>query len=155
MPETKVCRKCNEKKDIKKFRRLHPKRLASGEYKSYRSNSCNICTNRETNARRTPEQQEAWLKTKREGRRQRKIEAIAYKGGKCTVCKGEFHTAAFDFHHRNPEEKKIDPGLLMQCRDEVLYKELDKCDLLCANCHRILHYEEGTLGEIKRRKKKS
>lgn len=71
------------------------------------------------------------------------------------MCNKEFHVAAFDFHHKNPDEKEIDPGLLMQQKDEVLFKELDKCMLLCANCHRILHYEEGTLGEIKARKRKS
>ena len=35
----------------------------------------------------------------------------------------------------------------------LLKVELDKCLLLCSNCHRIHHYKEGTLGEIKSNRK--
>lgn len=55
-------------------------------------------------------------------------------------CGGVFHHSAFDFHHIDPTTKEKDPGLMMTHSDEVLFKELDKCILLCANCHRIRHY---------------
>lgn len=58
-------------------------------------------------------------------------------------CGGTFHFSAFDFHHRDRETKDKDPGLMMGLKDEKLFAELDKCDLLCANCHRIHHFHEG------------
>jgi len=74
--------------------------------------------------------------------RQRKLkeEAVSYKGGVCTSCGGSFHPAIFDFHHTNPEEKDFSFAQ-QKCTkmNEKLKKELDKCVLLCANCHRLAH----------------
>lgn len=72
-----------------------------------------------------------------------KEEAVKYKGGVCEHCKLVVHTAAFDFHHTDPAEKDVDPGILLRGSKEKLYKELDKCILLCANCHRIFHWQEA------------
>lgn len=78
-----------------------------------------------------------------------KIEAVAYKGGKCMDCGYCKYPGAMDFHHRNPKEKdfKISgrPNLTL---GPELKKELDKCDLLCANCHRERH---ANLGEEHKR----
>ena len=79
-------------------------------------------------------QQRRWL---------RKLRAIEYKGGVCFKCKTIVHPAAFDFHHVSKEEKHKDPGLMMSHSDESLFKELDKCILLCANCHREEHFSNG------------
>ena len=45
------------------------------------------------------------------------------------------------FHHRNPDEKEfnIAEGTRRLINKEKLFKEIKKCDVLCANCHRILH----------------
>src|SRR4051812_43659419 len=57
----------------------------------------------------------------------------------CITC-GESHIACLDFHHRNPEEKLFHLGnRLFYTKQEVL-DEIQKCDVLCANCHRKLHY---------------
>ena len=72
-----------------------------------------------------------------------KEEAVQYMGGKCSKCNGVFHTSAYDFHHLDPTEKDVDPGILLRGSKEKLYAELDKCILLCANCHRIHHWEEA------------
>lgn len=76
--------------------------------------------------------------------RVRKIEAIKYLGGMCYDCGKEFHQSVYEFHHLNPNEKENDGSEFLQRRKELMYKELDKCVLLCANCHRIRHhnYEE-------------
>lgn len=62
---------------------------------------------------------------------------------KCIKC-GFSHLAALDFHHRNPEDKHDQICVMARsgCSIERLQKEIDKCDILCANCHRILHYDE-------------
>lgn len=156
MGETsRTCKKCGLEKPLEEFRLLYPKTLASGKTVRYISYTCNTCINEYNRSKRTPEMIYRYNKDKKTKRREQKKLAVQYLGGTCASCGGTFHHAAFDFHHINPDEKELDPGLLMQCKLEKLFEELDKCILLCANCHRILHYEEGTLGEIKSRKRKS
>ena len=47
----------------------------------------------------------------------------------------------FDLHHKDPTEKERNITDLMLGSWEKLEKELDKCILLCSNCHRTIHYE--------------
>ena len=61
---------------------------------------------------------------------------------KCTEC-GFSHPAALDFHHINPNEKEFTISKLKHFGSkEKLLKEIEKCVVLCANCHRIHHYDE-------------
>ena len=85
----------------------------------------------------------AYNQKSNERRHERKKRMIEYKGGKCLDCSGQFHWSAMDFHHLDSTTKHRDPGLLMGNTDETLKKEVDKCVLLCANCHRIRHFNEG------------
>lgn len=78
----------------------------------------------------------------RDGKRKRKEQAIAYLGAVCKYCGNSFHPACFEFHHRNPQEKDRDPSKMLQLSWEKLTNELDKCDLLCANCHRLEHHKK-------------
>jgi hypothetical protein len=73
-----------------------------------------------------------------------KLECVAYKGGKCQKCGYNKYAGALDFHHRNPKEKDfvICKRLRNNTLNNVLKRELDKCDLLCANCHREVHFDE-------------
>ncbi len=61
----------------------------------------------------------------------------------CIRC-GEAHPACLDFHHRNPEDKDIDVGLIVRQGWGIarVEQELKKCDVLCSNCHRKLHWAE-------------
>ncbi len=60
----------------------------------------------------------------------------------CKFC-GEDHVACLDFHHRNFEKKRktISEMVYRRWPPEKLVKEMKKCDILCSNCHRKLHYE--------------
>lgn len=63
---------------------------------------------------------------------------------KCIKC-GENHPSCLDFHHRDSEEKEGDISGIVGRKGwgiEKILKEIEKCDVLCANCHRKLHYEE-------------
>lgn len=72
---------------------------------------------------------------------QRKNQAIEYKGSKCFDCKQSFPRQVYDFHHLNPKEKEFNwTKLRLKSWDKII-KELDKCILLCANCHRIRHID--------------
>lgn len=50
-----------------------------------------------------------------------------------------FDVGFFDFHHINPEEKDFTIGRIIDYSKEKLEAELDKCLMLCPNCHRNEH----------------
>ena len=75
-------------------------------------------------------------------RRNAKNKAIDYKGGSCIKCGYNKSNAALEFHHRDSSTKDFVVSANGLARAWSTVKaELDKCDLLCANCHREVHYE--------------
>lgn len=77
-------------------------------------------------------------------KRRKKVKAalVDYKGGKCSRCGYAKCLAALEFHHRDPAEKER--GLSQKGATISLARlkvEADKCELLCANCHREVHAE--------------
>lgn len=60
---------------------------------------------------------------------------------KCTNC-GFSHSAAIDFHHVDRTNHKSVNLLAQQGKYKEAVEEIKKCIPLCANCHRIVHYEE-------------
>ena len=73
-----------------------------------------------------------------------KAKYVEYLGGKCKRCQHTFPHVAYDFHHRDPSMKDIEISKIMKHAWHLVQRELDKCDLLCACCHRIVHFEEQT-----------
>jgi len=73
--------------------------------------------------------------------RKRKDLAVEYKGGKCERCSIQGHSSIFDFHHKDPKEKDCNWTKLRLKAWSSITTELDKCSLLCSNCHRLTHYE--------------
>lgn len=68
---------------------------------------------------------------------------IAFLGDKCMTCQQEFPPAVFDFHHRDASTKEDSPSTMFSNRSvRAVADEVVKCDLLCANCHRIHHNAE-------------
>lgn len=70
-----------------------------------------------------------------------KLKAIEYKGGKCTKCGYDKCYAAMDFHHMDPTQKDFNLRDMIRIKWNLVLLELDKCDLLCATCHREEHYD--------------
>jgi hypothetical protein len=75
-------------------------------------------------------------------RREFKEKCIDYLGGICWSCSGEFPVSVFDFHHLDPAQKDVEVSKLTFRPWEVVMEELDKCALLCSNCHRQAHILE-------------
>ncbi len=66
--------------------------------------------------------------------------AREYKGGQCIICGYKKCSRALSFHHIDPKKKSF--GIASQgiTRSwEKLQKELDKCVLVCSNCHMEIH----------------
>lgn len=70
----------------------------------------------------------------------RKRQMIEFCGGnKCVDCHGIFPHYVYDFHHLDPTQKDFKLSIAYRREWEIVKKELEKCVLLCANCHRIRH----------------
>lgn len=66
--------------------------------------------------------------------------AVEYKGGKCEVCGYNKCLKALEFHHLNPNEKDFGISQKGYTRSwEKVKSELDKCIMLCSNCHAEFH----------------
>lgn len=93
------------------------------KYKSSRAFQCNPCQVARVSERR----------------KELKRMAVKYKGGKCERCGYDKCIAALEFHHRDPNAKEFQ---VTACTTswQRMKAEVDKCDLVCSNCHKELHY---------------
>lgn len=75
----------------------------------------------------------------------RKQEWVSVNGGCCNSCgyisKVEGCLSVYDFHHLDPDAKKfeINASYLRSISDGEVEAEIDKCILLCRNCHAEEH----------------
>ncbi len=67
-----------------------------------------------------------------------KKKCIEYLGGECYHC-GNRSINVLTFHHRDPEKKEHTISQIKDWSWEKIRKELDKCDMLCFNCHMEEH----------------
>jgi Fe-S-cluster-containing hydrogenase component 2 len=116
--EEKKCNICNLVKPLSDFY----KRKSNSPYDRCKECFNSYCTER-------------WI--------QKKIDSIIYKGSECIICGLKYPNepyVIFDFHHREPKDKEFNWNKLRLKSFESIKKELDKCDLLCSNCHRKKHF---------------
>lgn len=115
----KLCPVCDKIKPIDEFYKRYGNRNDHGGY-------CKTCSNQYHSNRV----------------KQVKIKMIEYKGCKCERCNLDIkdsHYSVFEFHHINPKLKDINFEKIKYQKWDKIKKELDKCKLLCANCHRLTH----------------
>lgn len=73
-------------------------------------------------------------------RKRLKEMAIDYKGGRCIFCGYDRDPTALDFHHVDEKTKVFGLSTRGLTRSwKKIRDELDKCMLVCANCHREIH----------------
>lgn len=84
--------------------------------------------------------------------RERQAATVAFlrelRGVPCADCGGLFAAHQMDFDHRDPSQKsfRITAGRAMLMSRDRLLAEIAKCDIVCANCHRL-----RTLADARRR----
>jgi hypothetical protein len=72
-----------------------------------------------------------------------KEQAVEYKGGKCEICGYNKCIDALEFHHLDPSQKDFGISQKGYTRSwENVKKELDKCIMVCSNCHKEIHSKE-------------
>ena len=79
----------------------------------------------------------------KDSRKRRKEDILYVMGNHCQICGYNKSTTALEFHHLNPQEKDFTIGQILNKEWELMNKEIKKCALLCANCHR--EYHEGLI----------
>lgn len=128
----KVCNKCKISKDLSEFYT----RRRRGKVIGY-INPCKTCHSARCKT--------DWLNNKvdilrrhKEIRTDNKTKAVEFLGGKCADCAIKFPLCVYDFHHLGDKDFPVSSLLLSSWH--TIEKELIKCVLLCANCHRLRHY---------------
>lgn len=69
----------------------------------------------------------------------KKMAAVEFLGGRCKKCNMKFHPTVFNFHHIIPSTKTMEWRKMRLSSAAKLHKELNLCQLLCANCHQQEH----------------
>lgn len=111
----KKCIRCNQCKELSEYHK-HGNSLY-GE--------CKICMN-----------------SRNAGRMMRnKLAAINAKGGCCERCGYDRNPKALEFHHKEPDKKDYTVAKLKNASLPKILKEIEKCLLLCSNCHKEVHDE--------------
>jgi len=75
---------------------------------------------------------------KKKEREARKQILLDMRGGRCSICGYDKCSAALDFHHIDPTQKEFRLSKNVLINDTVI-AEVNKCVILCANCHREYH----------------
>jgi hypothetical protein len=148
------CTSCGEHKNVDDFAvrskvtgklagwcRDCQKRYRNGHYKKnsekYKQQAKDWNTNNPTKRKRSAN------KSARLISKEQKRLAVEYKGGCCVDCGGKYPLPVYDFHHLDPTTKDSSIAVLLnRWGFEAAKEELDKCVLLCANCHRVRHFGE-------------
>jgi len=77
------------------------------------------------------------------------VSLVSMKGGCCERCGYHGNLLALEFHRENGEEPKV----TVSCTYDKYFEFqniIEKCELLCSNCHKEIHYPEFNIkkGEI-------
>jgi len=133
----KECNKCGERKSDTNFHWKNKKL-------KIRHSACKDCQNEYYRQRYETHADDY----KKNAKKQRKIQrdrnrefVLEYKRSHpCEKC-GEDHPACLDFHHTDKNKEFTISALKHQAYSlEKLKKEMQKCQVLCSNCHRKLHF---------------
>lgn len=87
-------------------------------------------------------------KSQKKRRKNKKLELIELKGGKCELCGYNKCQAALSFHHISEKNISMDATSMTSNTFSKILKELDLCQLLCMNCHSELHNPEYDMSII-------
>lgn len=134
--ESKICTKCSAAKALSDF-------SFKNKSKGTLASECKACHRKARNSyyasNRDVEMKRARARTDRAIAWYKEIKASLA----CREC-GESHPACLDFHHSDPSSKEFSVAAFARRGFGIdrVKKEMEKCIVLCSNCHRKLHFEE-------------
>ena len=139
----KQYRKDNQEKEkarAKRYRELNPEKVKESQNKYREANPEKVKERRENWAMANKELINQHSKSHRDTRREF-LDIIKLEEG-CQICGYNEHPRALQFDHINPAEKLFTIAGLLTCAMDKLLTELEKCRVLCANCHSIHSWQE-------------
>jgi hypothetical protein len=68
-----------------------------------------------------------------------KLQMMKYKGNCCSICGYNKNITALEFHHIDPKTKSFELSYHSAKNWEEIKTELDKCIIVCSNCHKEIH----------------
>lgn len=130
----KFCPVCSQTKSVSDFNRNKSK-------KDGLQTRCRDCQKRQNNDgyRNNPSRRDS-IKADRDRAKlvnREYIKDVKSKHG-CYFC-DESEPVALDFHHKDPSEKDMNISVMVGYPIRKLKAEIEKCAVVCANCHRKLH----------------
>jgi len=106
---------------------------------------CKPCR-RKKNKENYYKNKEKWNETSRKNKTKQRNRINEFKDPlSCLKC-GESRNHLLDFHHIDPQKKKFQISQGERYGWEKIKKEIEKCVVLCSNCHRDFHYQEKENG---------
>lgn len=132
--EKKMCNKCKIEKQVSDFTKNKQKKSGYNYY-------CKEC-NKSYQKEHYKANKADYIDKKNNRKKSLKEFVVSIKDvAKCYRCH-EGDIACLDFHHINNNDKDFNIALAVNhgVSIETLKKEIDKCIILCSNCHRKLHY---------------
>jgi DNA-binding CsgD family transcriptional regulator len=125
-----------ELNEIKDYYKDHSNNEVSDKFNISRSSIYKICKNVDKN-----KSQIKGYKRIKSFRKNNKIKCIEKLGGRCSKCGYNKCIEALEFHHTDPDIKIFSISSNLNKAWSKIEKELEKCILVCANCHREIHNE--------------
>jgi hypothetical protein len=114
----RTCSKCKERKP------LNAEHFCSSQSESSGFRwICKACASKQTTQKQKDQKQKC----------------LEYKGSKCEICGYRKSSRSLHFHHTDPTQKDFTIAKYRMRSWESIKAELDKCQLVCANCHGEIH----------------
>lgn len=133
--ETQICCRCKEEKHYDEFSFKNKKR-------NVRQKTCKECF-KIVRRKWYENHKEKIIIKNTKNRKKNTVWFTEYKSTlKCSRCP-ENHPACLDFHHLNPNEKDFSVTAIANgtYSKKRIMKEIEKCEVLCSNCHRKHQYK--------------
>lgn len=139
-PATKVCTRCKQEKNIEEFKFRY-------KAEGIRQPSCNVCS-RKGNKKHYDNNRDQYLNRAKNRKkvlsvenRQKRLDYL--KEHPCVVC-GEADPVVLEFDHIDRKTKRDNIAQMITQREwPVILAEIEKCQVMCANCHRRKTWRES------------
>lgn len=138
MEELRYCKKCDSHKP-QTIEYWHKRKSSKDGWEFY----CKCCV-KKTTLENYNKNKEKWNETSLKNKKRQRDKINEFKNlCHCLKC-GEKRIWLLDFHHLDPTQKDFQISQGERYGWEKIKKEIDKCVVLCSNCHRDFHYLEKT-----------
>jgi hypothetical protein len=127
----KKCCICNEEKQLTEFRK------DKSQTKGYQ-HLCKLCARNRSNAHYQKYRESILARNKKRSEDVWKY-IREYKEKNSCICCGEKEIICLDFHHVDPTQKDFQLSSATTQSLENVQTEINKCVLVCKNCHAKIH----------------